>query len=228
MSQYNSPSRGPIASVAEFLADREGLAGTARERFRHLLQQYGGFSDRIHPRRALTPTLVALLLGGTGAVLDHPRGWSDALVWTLFGMLSAGLIWSVCLDETKRLCVNPETEWEAYRLFLRPVILSEHPGLLDRNAPTGLRKRGHLTADSSATIRALVYQRGPDFWRAILGGSWFGAGMLVVARQHVTRPDWLWLIAFPAAGFLLGFGAWLLWRRLVYFLIRSDSRVGNS
>ena len=41
-------------------------------------------------------------MGIAGVILDHPRGWSDALAWILFGLLSAGLIWRLRSDEIEQ------------------------------------------------------------------------------------------------------------------------------
>ncbi len=215
----------PAENVAEFLADREGLAGGARERFRRLLHEYGGFRDTSVPGSSRTPILGSLLLALSGLALDYPVRWSDGLVWVGYALLSAGLIWRLRREHTNLRRFDRETDWEAYCLFLRPVILSDHPGLLDRNATDRGQKAGGSPVNPSPLLRSLVHERGPDFWWSALLGLWGGMAALLVTHVAVTATSWLGSITFLAGGLLLGLVTWRLWRRFAYVMVKSDSRL---
>lgn len=214
-------------NVAEFLADREGLAGGARERFRRLLHEYGGFRDTPVPGRSRTPILVSSLLAVAGLILDHPTRWSDGLVWVVYALFSAGLIWRLRREDSDVRRFDRETDWEAYCLFLRPVILSDHPGLLDRNATSLGQKAGESPVRPLPMLRSLVHERGPDFWWSALLGLWGGMLALLVTHVAVTATGWMGSIAFLAGGLLLGLAAWILWRRLAYVVVQSSSPLAD-
>jgi len=228
MPHHSSRSLVSNLTIAEFIADREGLVGGARERFCRLLDQYGGFRERPRAPQLHRPIFVAILLALTGLFWEWPREWSRGLVWIEYTVLSTGLIWRLRKEERRSQQIDRETHWEAYRLFLRPVMLSDHPGLLDRNASHGRIGDGLLPSQSAPTIRRLIHERGPDFWWSILVGCWAGTGALVIIRQGPTATSWWWSIAFPASGLLLGFATWLLWRQLVFVMVRLDSRLADT
>lgn len=211
-------------NVAEFLADREGLVGGARERFSRLLDQYGGFQNDSDARRTRLAFFVSLFLGLVGLLSDRPQQGNDVWVWITYGLFSAGLIWGFRADETKLRHLDRETNWEAYCLFLRPIILSDHPGLLDKNAVHPRETPGQ-PPHPIPVLRSLVHQRGPDFWWTALVGLWGGTGTLVIVHQTIGATHWVESLAFPVGGVILGLATWLLWRQLAYLFMKSDSRL---
>ena len=225
MSHEKLHSHLSTENVAEFLADREGLAGGARERFRRLLRDYGGFRENFAPRYSRPLILVSLLLALSSLVLDWPARWSDGLVWVGYGLLSAGLLWRLRREENKARYFDRETDWEAYCLFLRPVILSDHPGLLDRNATNDGNKTTESRLRSIPLFRSLVRERGPDFWSSAVMGLWIGMVALLFTRLMVTATNWISSLAFLAGGLWFGLAIWILWRRMIYVVAKSDSRL---
>jgi hypothetical protein len=211
--------------VAEFLADREGLAGGARERFRRLLHEYGGFRDISAPSPLRIPIFVSSMLAISGLLLDHPTRWSDGLVWVVYTLLSVGLIWRLRREHSDVRRFDRETDWEAYCLFLRPVILSDHPGLLDRNATNHGRKVVTSPQHLSRILRSWVHERAPDLWWSALIGLWCGMVALLVTHLAKLVTSWMGSIALLGGGVLLGLTTWFLWRRLAYVVVKSDSRL---
>jgi hypothetical protein len=212
-------------SVAEFLADREGLVGGARERFRRLLHEYGGFRDLSVPARSRIPILVSSFLALGGLALDHPARWSDGLAWVAYALLAAGLIWRLRRGDHHVRHFDRETDWEAYCLFLRPVILSDHPGLLDRNAADHGQNPEKAPLRSLPMLRSLVHERGPEFWWSALLGLWGGLAALIVVRVTVAATSSLGSFVFLSGGVLLGLAVWLLWRRVVFIIAKADAHL---
>ena len=228
MSRHHLRSPPCPENVAEFLADREGLVGGARDRFRRLLHEYGGFREIAPRRRWPAMTVLSSLLTLGGFVVDRPLVWSDRLLWVVYGILSAVLIWRVHRAERRDRHVDVETDWQAYCLFLRPVILSDHPGLLDRNS----KGEGYESAQSMLRglpmFRNLVYDQGPGLWWSAALGLW--GGMVVLIVTHFTASDTSGgrTLAFPASGFVLGLASFLVWRRLIYLIAKSHFRLIDS
>ena len=225
MSHDNPHSPVSSENVAEFLADREGLVGGARVRFRRLLDQYGGFREKTPRRNVGTLILVSSLLALTGFVWDDPSGWRDTLVWAGYGLLSTGLIWRHHLEAGKVHCSDRETEWQAYCLFLRPVILSDHPGLLDRNTKNDRHESARSMLRPIPIFRNLVHGPGLGFWRSAMVGLWCGMVALLITHATGTATNWILSLAFPAVGILLGVVVWMLGLQLIYVFAKSDSRL---
>jgi hypothetical protein len=224
MSHRNLSSRQTAENVAEFLADREGLAGRARERFLRLLHEYGSFRQVARPRRSRMLILVSLLLALTGFALDHPSGWNDDLMWSGCVLLAAGPIWRFHREERLAPHSDRETDWQAYCLFLRPVILSDHPGLLDHNANNSRPDPAHPMLRPLPMLRNLVHERGSDFWWSTMLGLWGGMMALLITHLTVSATNWMVSLSFPVGGLFLGPVIWILWRRILYLIAKSDAR----
>jgi hypothetical protein len=225
MSPQPSPSSDSTRSIAEFLADREGLVGAARDRFRRLLHEYGGFPEVERANRRRFPILVYLLLGLTGLLWENPTEWGDRLAWVEYGVLSVGLWWQLRREDRRFLAVDRETHWEAYCLFLRPVILSDHPGLLDRNALGCGPKDASVASEPISSFRRVLHEGGRDLWWSGLVGVWAGTELRMVIHQALASAGGFWSLLFPVGGLLLGLAVWLLWRRLALRLLKADSRL---
>lgn len=223
MSSHHLLSTLSTESVVEFLADREGLAGAKRDRFRHLLHEYGGFREASPPRYSRPLIIIAVVLALSGLALDRPSGWTDNLVWVVYLFVAAGLTWRLSREESEVGHFDRETDWQAYCLFLRPVILNDHPGLLDRNAKSAGQESTQSMLRPVPLIRALMHERGPDLWVSVMLGLWGGMATMLVAHLTVTITNLFLSLAFPAAGLLLGLVVWMLSRRLIYTVAKSDS-----
>lgn len=217
----------PSEEVVEFLADREGLSGGARRRFLNLLREYGSFRQVARPRTWRTLFLVSVLLALIGFVLDNRSAWSDRLVWPGCLLLAMGPIWRFHRKETGAPDSHRETDWHAYCLFLRPVILSEHPGLLDRNRNSLPQESARERVQSLPTLRDLVHERGPDFWWSAVLGLWCGMLALLVVHLTLAATRWVLSVAFPIGGLLLGPAIWTLLQRIIYRIARTDTRLSN-
>lgn len=223
MSSHHLLSHLSAESVVESLADREGLAGGPRDRFRRLLHDYGGFQEASPPRYSRTFFIISVVLAVSGLALDRPSGWSDNLVWMVYLLVSAGLTWRLQREEKKVGNFDRETDWQAYCLFLRPVILNDHPGLLDRNAKNAGGESTQSMLRPVPLIRVLIHERGPDLWCSVVLGLWGGMAVMLVTHLTVTVTNSLLSLAFPAAGLLFGLIVWMLSRRLIYAVAKSDS-----
>lgn len=228
MSHRNFSSRLSAHDVAEFLADRECLAGRSRERFLRLLHEYGSFRQVSRPRRSRTLILVSLLLALTGFVFDHPSGWSDGLIWSGTVLLAAIPVWRIHREERQAPHFDRETDWQAYCLFLRPLILNEHPGLLDHNANNSQPEPdvGRLLRPLPM-LRNLVLERYSDFWWATILGLWCGMAALIITHLAICATNWMISLAFPVGGLLFGPAIWILCRRIIYLIAKSDSRLSS-
>jgi hypothetical protein len=212
-------------SVAEFLADREGLAGLARRRFLEVLKEYGSFRQASRPHRARTLILVSLLLALIGFVLDYPPDLSDGMVWSVCVLLAVVPVWRFHREETQAYRPDPEIDWQAYCLFLRPVILTDHPGLLEQTANDLRQRSAYRLFRPLPMLRNLVHERGPDFWWSAILGLWCGMVTLVVIRLGWTTINPRTSLVFPIGGLVLGPVLWTLWKRVIYAIAHSDSRL---
>lgn len=199
------------------------MAGGARERFRRLLHEYGGFREKSPAKSSGALILVTSLLALAGFVLDRPLGWRESLVWAGYALISIGVIWRLHREENKSRYSDRETEWQAYCLFLRPVILSDHPGLLDRNTKIGETESAQFTP--LPLLRNLVHERGLDFWWSVILGLWGGMLALLIAHLMVSSTNWVFSLVFPIGGMLLSVVIWMIGQRLIYFVAKSDSRL---
>jgi hypothetical protein len=139
-----------------------------------------------------------------------------------------GPIWRFHREEKRALQPDRETDWQAYCLFLRPVILSDYPGLLDQNKNNLGHEAARLMLRPLPMLRNLVHEQGPDFWWSAVLGLWAGLVALLVTHLAITATSWILSLAFPVVGLLLGPVSWILWRRLIHLFAQSDSRLSDS
>jgi hypothetical protein len=172
--------------------------------------------------------VVTLLLALIGFVLDYLSGRSDRLIWPGCVLLAMGPIWRFHRKETEAPDADRETDWYAYCLFLRPVILSEYPGLLDRNRNSPPQGSAWNRLQSLPTVRNLVNERGPDFWWSAVLGLWCGMLALLVVHLVLAATGRALSAAFPICGLLLGPAVWTLVQRVIYGIARADSRLSDT
>ena len=132
------PSGQEEGDLADYFADREGLSGAARARFLRLLSQSLGVgrSTRESGRRALCAGAAVMGLVCLG--LDywaHRGGVSTWLIvaWAACACAGAGLGLAHRRVELRTPEPSLDIHWRVYCLLIRPIILVEQPGLLDRN-----------------------------------------------------------------------------------------------
>lgn len=213
--------------VRSFLADREGLTGSARRRFFEVLDRYGAFRQ-VGFRRTWSLLLpVSLFVSAICYAFDTPsRPRLDLLVWPGSFLLSIGPIWFVRRQEQRPLRIDGETEWRAYCLFLRPLIMAECPGFLDRNLALPPPPDSGVAGHPILLLRDQIKTRGLDYWWSALGGLWCGMLLLVLLHQLFLGPDQRLLLFLPLIGFLVGPLIGALGRTVVYF--DTQRRAGDS
>src|SRR5665213_1364939 len=215
--------------VAEFLADREGLVGAARIRFLRLLREYGSFRQVSRPQRSRTLILVSLVLTLAGFVFDSQSGWGSGLVWFSCLLLSLGPVWRFHREESRLLQPDRGSDWRTYCHFLRPVVLSDNPGLLDRNLRNLQLESTQPMYRTIPMLGALIQERGPDFWWSIVLGLWCGmTALLLITHLAITATNWMQSLTFPVGGMLFGPVIWAVWRRIIYLMAKSDVRLSDS
>lgn len=210
--------------IRAFLADREGLTGSARTRFLKVLDQYDAFR-RVRFRRTWAMLLcISILISGLCYLLDIPhRHWLDTLVWPGSLFLCIGPIWCIRRQEQRPPRLHGETEWRAYCQFLRPLILTEHPGLLDRNLASPSTAPGRLVSKPIDLLREQFKSPGLDYWWSALAGLWCAMITLLVLNHLLIEPSrWLALL-LPVAGLLGGPLAGALGQSFVYRMAQKGA-----
>jgi hypothetical protein len=206
--------------ISEYLADREGLRGTVRRRFIALLERYGFRTARRRSWRLLL--LVSTFVSTASLLLDSPfEHWVDVASWSGYFFLTAGPIWYIRRQEKHLGEIDAETEWLAYCRFLRPLILANHPGLLDRNLELSACIHDEIHASPVLTRPKFFVERGADYGWACLLGIWCNMIALLVLRHAVENPGRIWSL-LPVVGFFVGPIAWALWQNTVYLLAQPD------
>jgi hypothetical protein len=223
-----NPRKTPAYDVAEYLADREGLVGQPKHRFLRLLHGYGSFRQVSRPKRLLTLILVSLILTVAGFILDCQSGWRSSLVWLYSLLLSVGPVWQLHREESRLCHPDPESDWQAYRQFLRPVVLSDHPGLLDQNSKNLRSESEQSLFHMVPMFRNLMLERGPDFWWSIVFGLWCGMSVLLIIHLAIASTSWMLSLILPLVGMVVGPVIWTVWRRIIYLMAKSDTRLSSS
>ena len=227
MFQRDRCSQPYSDNVLEFLADREGLTGGARRRFLHVLHDYGSFRKASRPQRSRTLLLFSLLLALVGFVLDHSPSWSGRLVWPGCVLLGLGPIWRFHQEKDPAPGTDRETDWQAYCLFLRPIILIDHPGLLNRNANNIQRDSGQPILRLFPMLRNLCHERSFDFWWSAMLGLWCGMLALAITHLAVAASNKILSFVLPVGGMLFGPVIWMAWQRIIYWILKHDSRLSD-
>jgi hypothetical protein len=213
--------------IRVFLADREGLTGSARSRFWEILDRYDAFR-RVGFQCTWTILLIlSLFISGLCYFLDPTRShWIDLLVWPGAFLLSIGPIWHIRRQERRPFRIDAETEWRAYCLFLRPIILAEQPGLLDRNLASPATVTGQILPRPFYLLKEQIKTQGLDYWWSALGGIWGAMILLLILHYLLVEPGRWLAFSFPIAGLLVGPLLGSLVQSGVYFLARRG--VGDS
>jgi hypothetical protein len=186
-----TPPHDQTETIADFLADREGLDGAARGVFLRLLREGFGFG-RASPRR-IVPVLplLTLLLAGLGLAFEGRTGLraAAALPWLGIAAVGLALALAAACSGTRMTPINRELEWRAYCFLIRPLILRRHPGLLDCNLGSASGIPEAIIPGQGRALWAVFFKRDVDFW--LTAGVGWTLGMLAAVawpRSFVLSP----------------------------------------
>lgn len=218
MKMWSALTKQPDA-IADYLADREGLQGTVRSRFIELLDISFGFKLQ-HPNwsaLALSASVASVAMAGVFLELRRGLSTESGLLW--FGVIGLGLVLMCSLVRAhgQSRQGSREIEWRAYCLLIRPLILAEHPGLLNRNL-AGESKINPQAIPVPAVADILRGSRPINLWLPASAGWSVGAASLVCWQSLGGAPRWVFVL--PLLGSCLGPLAWGLFRRSAYARVK--------
>ena len=112
-------------STADYLADREGLEGTARTVFVELLRNVFGFRIATSSRTAPRLVIVASMLAALGSAIELRSGMaaSATIPWLIIAGIGWVLAIIITLVRRRGKAINWEFEWHSYCSLVRPRIL---------------------------------------------------------------------------------------------------------
>ncbi len=204
------------ASIADCIADREGLNGSARAIFVRLLRTAFGYESR--PPGRITAIIVwgAVCVAVFGVLFESRHGSNAvfALMWIGIAAIGATLAWGVARAQLRIRPADIEIEWRAYCILLRPLILNQRPGLLDRNRHESIATDVELRMGPGRTLIAIVCGHPISLWMpATLG---WGAGSVGVMIWRGEADFIVWCFGLPILGILLAIPFWCLVRLVVF------------
>jgi hypothetical protein len=212
------PSRptDTTAAVAEYLADREGLSGPTRANFVRLLGEAFGVKPRKLWPFALVTGGWATVVAVVGVLLELRQGESIVFIALWIALTGLGIVIAAFLADAQRRSqrIDNELEWRAYCLLLRPLILADRPGLLDRNRAIQTLKDELLVRQKGAVLKAVVRAHGISLWGPAALGWGCGTAMLVAAR--ISEGPRVWAFGIPVLATALCPAAWCLFRLMVF------------
>lgn len=204
------------ATVADYLADREGLKGAPREIFLELLRDVFGFratsGSRVVPiLRMLT---IAVLVAGPAAEWYH--GSNEAAMWPWLAVAGVSALFSaaVARRQNRLVPIDYEHEWQAYWLLIRPAILRQRPGLLDTNRRDDSAPARKMTSGYRDTVRTMLHARDVEFW-APAGFGW-ALGSIAIVIWRISAGPGFWPFVLPLVGALIAPFVWGFVRQTVF------------
>jgi hypothetical protein len=206
MTLKSTPSPSTSPALAEYLADREGLSGSARKKFLLFLRESLGFHISARPGSWRTLLTVAVLASLIGPVLDDWVGSAQWQLWIWCGytLLGAGLALVLRSAERRTIAVDRETYWRIYCLLFRPILMSEKPGLVDRNQIDDRSAHERLAIRPMLSLRTMLCEGSVDLWWSSILGLWSGMLGLLVAKVCLAPVSLGWAIGLPLGGIVLG------------------------
>jgi hypothetical protein len=219
--------------LAGYFADREGLSGAARARFLRLLSESLGVDRPTHNAGWRELLTGATVMGLACLGLDywaHGGGVSFWLivVWVACSIVGIGLSLVHRWVERKTPEPSLDIHWRVYCLLIRPILLAEQPGLLDRNLKDDKSATERIVVRPVSTLRGMVAERGADFWWALLIGLWGGMLVALTVRLLFEPKEPLIVLLFPLIGSLLGPIVWTLWQCFAFWVARKDPRLDRG
>jgi hypothetical protein len=210
----------PPSSVADYLADREGLEGTSRAVFLELLYDAFGFRVGTSARAPMFFGTLAIGIAVCGIGIEWQHTLSLSAAWPWLGIATIGAIFAILIARDRRRAspLNHEQEWRAYCLVVRPIILRDRPGLLNRNLASDQSVENEIAIGYSSTVQAMFRERSSEFWIAA-GAGWAIAATLILTWRIAA--GWTeWLLTLPVAGVVVGPVAWGIFRLTVFRRLR--------
>lgn len=213
-----------LQSVADYLADREGLTGTTRTAFLQLLRETFGFRATAPYRVAPLLGLAALGFASWGVVLELREGFGITATWPWLAtaIVGAALAFEIARHRRRSTFTNREFEWRAYCLLIRPMILRSRPGLLDRNLTADRGATEHVRPSYGGALTSLLREPSIGFWIPAGIGWCLGCAAALVARAS-TGPK-PWYVFLPLGGALIGPAVWAFFRYVVFRRLHRSAR----
>lgn len=224
--QSTSPSQESVA-LAEYIADRERLTGAARRRFLRFIDQSLGFHQPTRSANWRSLFVISLAAGVICLAVDRWLTGADvptwrAAAWLVCAGIGASFSLLIGRAEQKKVDVDRDIHWRVYCLVLRPVVLAERPGLLDRNLADDKSDQEQLLVRPSESFRGMVRDGGADLWWSGALGLWGGMLVLLISRWFTNSAPATWMLLIPAAGIVAGPLAWAFWQCAAYrFAMRN-------
>jgi len=201
--------------IADYLADREGLRGAAREIFLRILRNIFGFSVA-RPRWLTFATSVYLAavtwMGVSLEVQERASGIFISL-WIAITGLGVGLAFAVSAAVRRPPAVSKEIEWRAYCLLVRPLILAKKPGLLDRNLGVDIGAE-EPRINTKPELPTLLLGSPIDLWLSAYAGWGIGTAAVVIWHHTVERSAWCFLM--PVVGAVVAPFFWCIGRKAIF------------
>lgn len=220
------PAHAQPGSVVEYLADREGLRGAARRRFLRFARETLGYKlARPFRGEYLAWLLPAFALAGLAVTFETGPWPLSPVVWLAYLAAGFALAALAVRDAAHAVRASRETEWLIYCHLLRPVVLAEAPGLLDRNLAAA-RPASLLDWRPRFAFTDFLRMRGTAFWTALaLGGV---AGMIALTAILVAGGSGLAGCGLPAASALVALGAVHFYRHAAYRRLEQEAQQRSS
>jgi len=205
----------------EYLADREGLVGAGREKFIALLRDAFGFGAQ-RPKwdvAALSAWVAMVTLAGIAVELNRDGRVATLMTWLGVGAVGVALVFALARSRRRSGRGDREIDWRAYCLVIRPMILAERPGLLDRNLAAASIERQNSPLGTVDVFRDVDPVH---LWLPAAVGWALGAVPLLLWHFAVGAQWWMFLLP-PAGTILLPFG-WGLFRLAAYVRVERAAR----
>lgn len=203
-------------SVAEYLADREGLTGAARAAYLRLLHEVFGFRSVQRGRIGVFLGIFMAVVAGVGIGVELATGAGSRACWHWLAMGAAGSALAIETARARRdeRSAEREFEWRAYCLVVRPLILRDRPGLLDRNHAADRGPDDTGAGEHRLSVEAVLRNRGVDLW-APAGIGWACGSLAGLIWRFAAGPQ-PWFLALPVGAAVAGTAAWSVFRSSVF------------
>lgn len=189
--------------MIELFADRERLTGTARERFRAVLNATlvpALARSSSHWRLwGLLPLVFAPLALGLFRLFHDkmPPGW---YVVGCIAYSCIGVAFALGYRRAREISrADVETNWATYCALFRPALLELLPGLLDRNLAEDRSERVTVELKRAQSVDELWRERDEELWSASLCGLGLGAAVMMICCTLIDPAPYFLLIPLPLA-----------------------------
>jgi hypothetical protein len=154
----------------------------------------------------MTLLVVSVLVGAASPMFSDRVGTSNWGVWIWGGCSLLGVALALALRGARRrpVTIDQETHWRVYCLLLRPAILAEKQGLLDRNEVGDRSAHERLSLLPVDSLLTMIREGGADLWWSITMGLWCGMLGFLLVTVYFAPVSLGWAIAVPVAGLAMG------------------------